>query len=165
MHNLPTRTILNVGISCFTNFPVVTERKIMRCLPKESQSKRTKSHRYHNCQRLPSCFRRITRKSRLRATGTDILCHVTQETVLFFGRLRKSKANVLSKERAIIFFEGGDEIFGGNKQFFSGSLSTQTIFFPTASLCKQITCALPSQHPEIHPIASSRFLLSALREY
>lgn len=77
MHNLPTRTILNVGISCFTNFPVVTERKIMRCLPKESQSKRTKSHRYHNCQRLPSCFRRITRKSRLRATGTDILCHVT----------------------------------------------------------------------------------------
>lgn len=54
-------------------FPCSNRKNIMSWLPKESQSKRTKSHRYHNCQRPPSCFRRVTRKSRLRATGTDIL--------------------------------------------------------------------------------------------
>lgn len=53
-------------------FPCSNRNNIMSWLPKESQSKRTKSHRYHNCQRPPSCFRRITRKSRLRATGTHI---------------------------------------------------------------------------------------------
>ena len=129
MHNLPTRTILNVGISCFTNFPVVTERKIMRCLPKESQSKRTKSHRYHNCQRPPSCFRRITRKSRLRATGTDIL-QVTspRKPFYFLGGYVKARQMFFQRNGPLFFWRGVMKFWRGTNNFFLGRCLRKLFF-------------------------------------
>ena len=143
MHNLPTRTILNVGISCFTNFPVVTERKIMRCLPKESQSKRTKSHRYHNCQRPPSCFGLITRKSDYARLEPTFCVTSPRKPFCFLGGYIKARQMFFQRNGPLFFLSGVMKFWGGTNNFFLGRC-LRKLFFSDCIIRKQITCALPS---------------------
>ena len=143
MHNLPTRTILNVGISCFTNFPIIKERILWAgCL---------KNHKA-NEQNLtatttasgPHLVSAASRESRDYARLEPTFCRSPRKPFYFLGgRLRKSKANVLSKERTIVFLEGEWWNFRGKQTIFFWVVVCANYFFPTASFCKQITCALP----------------------
>lgn len=116
-------------------FPFNKRNNILSWLAKESQSKRTKTYHYHNCQRPPSCFRRIAWTSRLRATGTYIL-YVTKETVLFWsGYVKARKMWPLFFGRGVMKFLGDTNNFFLcrclGKLFFSHCIILQTLKYKT----------------------------------
>ena len=127
MHNLPTRTILNVGISCFTNFPVVTEIILWAgCL---------KNHKA-NEQNLtatttasgPHLVSAASRESRDYARLEPTFRGSPRKPFYFLGGYVKARRMFFQRNGPLFFWRGVMKFWGGTNNF-SGSLSAQTIFF------------------------------------
>ena len=129
MHNLPTRTILNVGISCFTNFPVVTERILWAgCL---------KNHKA-NEQNLtatttasgPHLVSAASRESRDYARLEPKFCrsrHLGNRSI-FLGGYVKARQMFFQRNGPLFFWRGVMKFWRGTNNFILGRCLRKLFF-------------------------------------
>ena len=130
MHNLPTRTILNVGISCFTNFPVVTERILWAgCL---------KNHKA-NEQNLtatttasgPHFVSAASRESRDYARLEPTFCRSRtspRKPFYILGGYVKARQMSFQRNGPLLFWRGVMKFWGGTNNFFLGCCLRKLFF-------------------------------------